>query len=284
MPLATPSQQTLRPVVASSDDPATLDNGVDVVDLCAGGNVPSDAQTLTVRWRKVARRVRFPPNLSVDAAIAMLVHRLGRDGKRRDPGTLVLVRRHHDDAGAVMFDALEPRSAPVSQFGLSDAAGDQLLLSVRKCAECQKMRIAACVTNQATGVRMFLCRQCATVAGVKQLKVQQMILVGQIGQLETKMKQTKSNAQLKKLADALRLAKAHHRGIQEDILAMTPDLPKLTTVPVELKRSDSGRASEPPKVSPTMSPVASPTLSTRNAMKDEADLSPASTSPVNTPP
>jgi hypothetical protein len=286
-PASTASQRTLRAVDEHTADRA---DSVDVVDLYNGsvyGSKAFGAQapvTLTVRWRKVSRRVRFPPAMPLGAAVAMLVDRLGRDGKRRDPETLVLVRRRVDAAGGVVHEPLEPRDVPLGQFALSDGGGDQLLLAVRKCVECHKARIAACVTNHATGQRLFLCRQCATVAGVKQLKVQQMVLVGQIGELETKLKRAKSNAQLKKLADALRLAKARHRGIQDDILALASDMPKLTTVPVELKRSGSGRGGEPPALSPAASPRHSP----RTAIaKDEAPLTPrrsAPASPVNTPP
>jgi hypothetical protein len=285
-PATSASQRTLRAV---NDQVVDVSDSVDVVDLCNGTpfsalSPPAEPPvTLTVRWRKVSRRVRFPLQMPADVAVAMLVHRLGRDGKRRDPETLVLVRRRVDAAGAVVHEPLEPRDAPIGQFALSDAGGDQLLMAARKCVECGKARIAACVTNNRQ--RLFLCRQCATVAGVKQLKVQQMVLVGQIGELETKLKRAKANAQTKKLTDALRLAKARHRGIQDDILAMTPDLPKLTTVPVELKRVGSGRgAAESSKLSPAASPRGSPRTM---ISKDEAPLTPrrsAPASPVNTPP
>ena len=70
-------------------------------------------------------------------------------------------------------------------------------------------------------------------AGVKQLKMQQMVLVGQIGSLEGKLSSTDANSSHgKKLAEALRLAKAHMRGINDELIVLQSEMPTKPTVPV----------------------------------------------------
>lgn len=214
--------------------------GDDVLDLShpadRGAAEPVPVVAASLRWRKNERRVRLSTALSVADVIGAFVERVGADlPKRPSADALALARRRH--GGGASFDVLE-RSALVGALALSDA---ELVIGVRKCDECRKERVAACVTQTKAdggGARLFLCRVCATVAGVKQLKVQQMLLVGQIGELELKLKRATSSAQTKKLSEALRLAKARHRGIVDDIAALTPDLPKTTTVPLQpLKRT-----------------------------------------------
>jgi hypothetical protein len=234
MPLVV-EDSTLRPTPAGL---ATEDADADVLDLLnpadrgAVESVP--VVVLSVRWRKAVRRVRVSTTLSVADALGMFVRRTDASLKATKVDALALVRRQGDDVTVL------DRKATVGALSLS---GAELSVVPRKCDECAKERIAACVTKSDAGgaeQRLFLCRVCATVAGVKQLKVQQMLLVGQIGEIELKLKRTSNASQIKKLNEALRLAKARHRGVQDDIAALTPDLPKTTTVPV-LRRSSTSQ-------------------------------------------
>jgi hypothetical protein len=237
MPLVAVEDSTLRATPAAAAEDADVD--ADVLDLLnpadRGAVEPVPVVVLSVRWRRVVRRVRVSTTLSVADALGMFVRRCAGAGlKATKADALALVRRQGDDVAAL------DRKATVGALALS---GAELAVVPRKCDECAKERIAACVTKSDAGgaeLRLFLCRLCATVAGVKQLKVQQMLLVGQIGELELKLKRTSNASQIKKLNEALRLAKARHRGVQDDIAALAPDLPKTTTVPV-LRRSSTSQ-------------------------------------------